>query len=57
MTESEIARIVADAAYLIYRRSGPGLLESLYAATLAYALNSRGLKVERQGFSLILGLR
>ena len=57
MTENGIARIVADAAYHIYRRSGPGLLGSLRESILAYALNSRGLKVERQGFSLILGLR
>jgi len=49
MTENEIAKIVADAAYHIHRRLGPGLLESVYEVILAYALNSRGgLNVERQ---------
>ena len=48
MTENEIAKIVVDTAYHIHRRSGPGLLESVYEVILAYALNSRGLKVERQ---------
>ena len=48
MTENEIAKIVVDTAYHIHRRLGPGLLESVYEVILAYALNSRGLKVERQ---------
>jgi len=48
MTENEIAKIVVDTAYHIHRRLGPGLLESVYEVILAYALNTRGLKVERQ---------
>ena len=48
MTEKEIAKIVVDAAYHIYRKLGPGLLESVYEVILAYALSSRGLNVERQ---------
>jgi len=48
MTENEIAKIIVDAAYHIHRRLGPGLFESVYEVILAYALNSRGLKVERQ---------
>ena len=48
MTENEITKIVVDAAYHIHRRLGPGLLESVCAVILAYALSSRGLNVERQ---------
>ena len=58
MTENEIAKIVVDAAYHIHRRLGPGLLESVYEVILAYALNSRGLKVERQALGMaFFGLR
>jgi GxxExxY protein len=48
MTENEIAKIVVDASYHIHKRLGPGLLESVYETILAYSLNSRRLKVERQ---------
>ena len=45
MTENEIATIVVDAAYKIHKMFGPGLLESAYAALLAYELTKRGLRV------------
>ncbi|MFN8595316.1 MAG: GxxExxY protein [Anaerolineae bacterium] len=45
MTENEIATIVVDAAFKIHTRIGPGLLESVYQAVLAYELRQRGLKV------------
>ena len=45
MTENEIASIVVDAAYKIHKMFGPGLLESAYAALLAYELTKRGLPV------------
>ncbi|MDX6403684.1 MAG: hypothetical protein QOH70_1139 [Blastocatellia bacterium] len=48
MTENEIATIIVDAAYTIHKRLGPGLLESVYEATLAYELAKRGLKLRRQ---------
>ena len=48
MTENEIAREVVDAAYHIHRRLGPGLLESVYEAILAYERQKRGLRVQRQ---------
>lgn len=49
MTEvNEISRVVVDAAYGIHRRLGPGLLESVYEALLAQALEKRGLSVKRQ---------
>lgn len=48
MTENEIATIIVDAAYKIHARLGPGLLESVYEATLAYELAKRGLQLRRQ---------
>lgn len=45
MTENEIATIIVDAAYKIHKLYGPGLLESAYAAVLAYELAKRGLQV------------
>ena len=48
MTENEIAREIVDAAYKIHTTLGPGLLESVYEAILAYELEKRGLRVTRQ---------
>ena len=48
MTENEIAKQVVDAAYQVHTRLGPGLLESVYEAVLAYELKKRGLKAVRQ---------
>ena len=48
MTENEIARLVVDAAYHVHTRLGPGLLESVYEAVLAYELKKRGLRVQCQ---------
>ena len=48
MTENEIARQVVDAAYLVHKRLGPGLLETVYEVVLAYELKKRGLNVLRQ---------
>ena len=48
MTENEIVREVVDAAYKIHTSLGPGLLESVYEAVLAYELRKRGLNVIRQ---------
>lgn len=48
MTENEIATIIVDAAYKIHTRLGPGLLESVYEATLTYELAKRGLQLRRQ---------
>lgn len=46
MTENEIAKQIVDAAYHIHKRLGPGLLESVYLAVLAYELRIRGLRVD-----------
>lgn len=48
MKENEIAREIVDAAYHIHTTLGPGLLESVYEAVLAYELEKRGLRVDRQ---------
>ncbi|HYJ78450.1 MAG TPA: GxxExxY protein [Longimicrobiaceae bacterium] len=39
---------VIDAAYQLHLQLGPGLLESVYEAVLAQALERRGLQVQRQ---------
>ncbi len=48
MHENEIGRIIVDAAIMVHRELGPGLLESVCEAVLAQELRNRGLKVERQ---------
>ena len=48
MTENEIAKIVLDCAFKVHKQLGPGLLESVYEAALAYELEQIGLSIERQ---------
>ena len=48
MNENQIAAAVVDAAYKIHTTLGPGLLESVYEATLDYELKKRGLRVAQQ---------
>ena len=48
MTENEIAKVIVDAALKIHKTLGPGLLESVYQATLSYELKKRGLGVVQQ---------
>ena len=48
MNENQIATIIVDAAYKIHSTLGPGLLESVYQATLVYELQKRGLSVDQQ---------
>jgi GxxExxY protein len=48
MTENEIAAVIVDAALSVHRTLGPGLLESVYEAALAFELRDRGLRVQRQ---------
>jgi len=44
----EVTGEIVDASYWVHTRLGPGLLESVYEAVLARALEERGLVVERQ---------
>ena len=48
MNENEISRQIVDAALRVHTTLGPGLLESVYQAALAYELEKRGLRVLRQ---------
>jgi GxxExxY protein len=45
---TEITEVILGAAIEVHRHLGPGLLESIYEAVLAYELTLRGLAVERQ---------
>ncbi|MCL5995938.1 MAG: GxxExxY protein [Chloroflexi bacterium] len=45
MTENEIAKQIVNAAYMVHTKLGPGLLESVYEAVLAYELRKCGLRV------------
>jgi len=65
MTENDIASVVVDAALKIHKTLGPGLLESVYQATLSFELQKRGLRVVEElalpvryeGVKLDLGFR
>jgi GxxExxY protein len=48
MTENEIGTIIVNAAIVVHRQLGPGLLESVYEIVLAYELQQHGLRVNRQ---------
>ncbi|RMF46332.1 MAG: GxxExxY protein [Deltaproteobacteria bacterium] len=46
--EDRIAKIIVNAAFKVHNKLGPGLLEKIYEACLAYELESAGCKVARQ---------
>ena len=47
--ENEIAQAVVDSAIAVHRTlGGCGLLEAVYEEALAWELESRGLRIERQ---------
>jgi len=48
VSENAVAQQIVDAAYRVHTTLGPGLLESVYQAALAYELEKRGLRVARQ---------
>jgi GxxExxY protein len=48
VTENEVAKQIVDAAFRVHTSLGPGLLESVYEAALAYELNQRGLRTSSQ---------
>ena len=45
---TELTEAIIGAAIEVHRHPGPGLLESIYEAALAYELTGLGLTVERQ---------
>ena len=48
MHENDIGSVIVDCAVELHKDLGPGLLESVYAVTLARKLERRGLDVERE---------
>lgn len=48
MNENDVARQIVDVAFKIHQSYGPGRLESVYEAIMAYELKKRGLLVNRQ---------
>ena len=48
MTENAITGEIVDAAFKVHTTLGPGLLESVYEAALAWELEKRGLRITRQ---------
>ena len=48
MTDNELTYEIRGAIFDVYNELGPGLLESVYEEALAFELEERGLKVERQ---------
>ena len=48
MITDEVARDIVDAAIKVHHALGPGLLESVYEACLAYEIRQSGLLVETQ---------
>ena len=46
--EDRIGKQIIDSALKVHKALGPGLLERVYETCLAYELEQRGLKVERQ---------
>jgi len=45
MHENQLAAIIVDCAFKVHKTLGPGLLENVYQAALAYELRNRGLKI------------
>lgn len=46
MSENEIGKLILDAAIVVHRELGPGLLESVYETVLAYELQQLGFAGE-----------
>ena len=48
MTDNDITYQIRGAIYDVYKKLGPGLLESVYEEAMVYEIEKRGLTVERQ---------
>lgn len=46
--EEEIASATVDAAYVVLKHLGPGLLERIYEVCLCHEFSKRGFQLERQ---------
>jgi GxxExxY protein len=45
MHENELAKTIVDCAFKVHTTLGPGLLETVYQAALAYELENRRLRI------------
>lgn len=48
ITENDISYIIRGCVFDVYNELGPGLLESVYEAALAYQLKEKGLHLKTQ---------
>ncbi len=48
MLINELTEKIIECAITVHKKLGPGLLESVYQAALAYELKKRGIKFERE---------
>lgn len=48
MTENDITYIIRGCVFDVYNELGPGLLESVYEAALAFELRDKGLAIKTQ---------
>ncbi|MCH8317388.1 MAG: GxxExxY protein [Bacteroidetes bacterium] len=46
--EEQIGRAIVDAAYIVHKALGPGLLEKVYEVCWCHVMNKKGYKVKRQ---------
>ena len=48
MDLNQLSKVILDCAFEVRKNIGPGLLESVYEAALAYEIHQRGIAVRRQ---------
>jgi len=46
--EETVAKVIVNAAYVVHKTFGPGLLENIYEVCLCHELEKAGFKVNRQ---------
>ena len=48
MLENEISALIVDVTYRVHKELGPGLLETVYEAAMAYEFDQIGIAYQRQ---------
>ena len=48
MIENELSKVIVNAAFVVHKELGPGLLENIYEHCLAAELRSVGIEFEQQ---------
>ena len=46
--EEDLAKEIVDAAYLVHKQLGPGLLERIYEVCFCHELSKKGINTRRQ---------